>query len=135
MSSFFDKLKVSKSEGMSGMGADQGALRDKLEASDPQYFSPQNGDAPATDAHDELGSGKGQELDRAPNTFGGPSFGRTSAIQRHKSEAWNKVDPRVGYDADEIRKEELKRYESKYGKPSGDVSDAHMRGTGMAGMT
>ncbi|OQV00851.1 hypothetical protein CLAIMM_06293 [Cladophialophora immunda] len=134
MSAFFEKLKVSKSDGMSGMGSDQGALRDKLEAEDPQYFHPANGEGQGAHAGDELGSGKGQELNRAPNTFGGPSFGRTSAIPRHKSEAMNKVDPRIGYDGDEARQEALERYESKYGKPSGDISDGQMRGTDMAGL-
>ncbi|EXJ53404.1 uncharacterized protein A1O5_13338 [Cladophialophora psammophila CBS 110553] len=126
MSAFLDKLKVTRSEGMSGIGPDQGALRDKLEMSNEQCSG--------ADFSDELGSGKGQELDRAPNAFGGPSFGRTSAIPRHESEALNKVDPRIGYDADEIRQEELERYETKYGKPSGNISDARMRGTEMAGI-
>ncbi|KIW81421.1 hypothetical protein Z517_04446 [Fonsecaea pedrosoi CBS 271.37] len=134
MSAFLDKLKVSKSEGMSGLGADQGALRDKLEASDSLTSHAENGNEPGTRGRDEIGSGKGQELDRAPNTFGGPSFGRTSTIPRHESEVLNKVDPRIGYDGDEIRQGELKQYESKYGGPSGDISDAHLRGTDMAGI-
>ncbi|KIW89902.1 uncharacterized protein Z519_09331 [Cladophialophora bantiana CBS 173.52] len=126
MTAFLDKLKVTRSEGMSGIGPGQGALRDKLETS--------NGQSSGADPSDELGSGKGQKLDRGPNTFGGPSFGRTSSIPRHESEALNKMDPRIGYDADGIPQEELERYETKYGKPSGNTSDARMRGTDMAGI-
>ena len=43
------------------------------------------------------------------------------------------MDPRVGYDDDEVRKEELEKYEAKYGKP-GDVPDVHQRGSDMAGI-
>jgi len=53
MSAIFNKLKVEKSEGMTGMGADQGALRDKLEASGSPSFDPEKGDDP--DTKDELG--------------------------------------------------------------------------------
>lgn len=117
---------------MAGLGADQGALRDKLEAeaSDSSRFNPENGEK--QDKTGDIGHGKGQEIDRAPNTFGGPSYGRTSAIPRHGSEALNKADPRIGYDDDEVRQDELKRYEDTYGKP-GDIPDGHMRGRDMAG--
>jgi hypothetical protein len=127
MSSILKKLKVEKSDGMAGIGADQEALRDELEASDSSALK-----GSAAGSGNEMGHGKGQELDRAPNTAGGPSFGRTSMVPRHTSETLNKVDPRIGYDSDEIRQENLEQYEAKYGKPS-DVSDGHLRGRGMAG--
>jgi len=133
MSSIFNKLKVTKSEGMSGIGADQGALRDTLEASDSSSFNPDMAKESGAEPYDEIGSGKGKQLDRAPNTVGGPSFGRTSTIPKHKSEALNKVDPRIGFDDDKVREEDLERYETKYGKPS-DVSDGHLRGTTMSGI-
>jgi len=126
MSGILNKLKVERSEGMRRIDADQEALKDTLEAesasSDTKYVEA-----------NEIGHGQGQQLDRAPNTAGGPSFGRTSTIPQHKSEALNKVDPRIGYDSDDVRKEDLEGYEKKYGKP-GDIADGHLRGRDMAGI-
>ena|SRR5258707_319958 len=89
MSSIFNKLKVERSEGMAGIGADQGALSDTLEASEPSSSNSKDTEA---NTSDETRHGQGQELDRAPNTAGGPSFCRTSTIPQHKCEALNKVD-------------------------------------------
>lgn len=126
MPAVFDKLKVAKSDGMSSIGADQGALQD----SESPSLNPTKSGEPEGDSN--LGVG-GEGLDRAPNSFGGPSFGRVSKIQPHKSELLNKLDPRIGYDDDELRQQDLKRYENNYGKPE-DFPDAQMRGTDMAGI-
>lgn len=132
MSSILKKLRVEKNEEMSGLGTDQSALKDDLQAEIAKSDShPAMGVHTHTD-EGELGHGKGAGIDRAPNTFGGPSLGRTSAVPRHENETLNKMDPRIGYDADEVRKEELEKYEAKYGKPD-DISDAHMRGRDMGG--
>ena len=132
MSSILNKLKMERSEGMAGFGPDQGALRDQPEASDSSSFKTATAKEAQTDDTDEIGPGKGQEVHRAPNTAGGPSFGRTSMIPRHGSEKINAIDPRIGYDSEDVRREDLERYEAKYGKPS-DVADAHLRGQDMAG--
>ena len=131
MSNLLDKLKVDRGEGMAGIGADQGALSSTLEsASDPSSSTSQPSES--ADPTDDVGYGQGQELNRAPNTAGGPSFGRTSMIPRHESEALNKLDPRIGYDSDDVRREDLENYEAKYGKP-GEVEDGHLRGRDMSG--
>ncbi|KIV77936.1 hypothetical protein PV11_09708 [Exophiala sideris] len=122
----FDKLKVTKSDSMSGIGADQGALQD----SESPSLNPTKAGEP--EPNQDLGV-NGDDLDRAPNSFGGPSYGRVSKTEKHKSEFLNKMDPRIGYDDDETRKEAEQRYEAKYGKPE-DAPDAHMRGTEMAGI-
>ncbi|KIW51207.1 hypothetical protein PV05_09949 [Exophiala xenobiotica] len=129
MAAVLEKLKVSKSEGMSGIGADQGALQD---SNSPSFNPTKSGDQ-APDPSLGVGSGEDKGLEQAPNSFGGPSFGRTSKVPRHKSEFLNSLDPRIGYDDDKTREEDLERYESKYGKPE-DFPDAQLRGTDMAGV-
>ncbi|EXJ89103.1 hypothetical protein A1O3_02167 [Capronia epimyces CBS 606.96] len=128
MSGLLDKLSMTKSDGMSGIGPDQGALNE----SDSPSINPTNS---GTREQSELGvgSGDGKGLDRAPNSFGGPSFGRTSKTTSHKSETLNKLDPRIGYDDDDVRQQELERYESEYGKPE-DFSDVQLNVRNMSGI-
>ncbi|KAJ9616693.1 hypothetical protein H2200_000412 [Cladophialophora chaetospira] len=114
MSSILNKLKVERSEGMAGIGSDQGALKEVLEKEEASLAETRSKEKDhEANNIDEIGSGKGEQLDRAPNTAGGPSFGRTSTIPRHESEGMNKVDPRIGYDSDEVRDKDLESYEAK----------------------
>ncbi|EXJ94940.1 hypothetical protein A1O1_00058 [Capronia coronata CBS 617.96] len=129
MSPLFEKLKPSKSDGMSGIGADQGAL----ETSGSPSFNPTKSADQEGDPDLGVGSGDGKGQERAPNTFGGPSFGRTSQTSKHDSELLNKLDPRIGYDGDEVREQDLEQYEKKYGRPE-PVPDADSRGVDMVGI-
>jgi len=142
MSTLINKLKVARSEGMSGIGADQGALDIQPEQlgvnpHNHEHHSSMGIVGGADDVHpdaDAKVAENAQEVsNRAPNSFGGPSFGRTSKVPKHKSELLNKLDPRVGYDEDEVRQQDLERYEAKYGKPS-DFPEPQLRGVDMAGI-
>lgn len=123
MPAILDKLKVSKSDGMGGIGADQGQIAESINM---------KGDDESVPDH-VTGTREKGPPGRAPNSAGGPSFGRTSFIPRHESELLNKLDPRIGYDDDKVREDAVEKYEAKYGKP-GEIPDPQLRGDDMSGI-
>ena len=95
---------------MSGIGVDQTSLLQNEE------FAKQAND-------DEMSKDKGTNP-KDINNAGGPTYGRESKVEEHKSEVLNKLDPRIGYKSDEVDAS-VERYEAKYGKPKEGFEKEH----------